>query len=273
MAIASDTPTLAQWKLRRLANRALRVLAQHRNASPMIAGYETSLPAAVESFEQKQSELAMQDAATRQLSHGGYQEAELLLRAMRGWLALVARDVPGFDTAEFIARASVPDDVITQAFRLIEFVKRRQAEAPIACGDQVLANLAPLAASARQEWEQVQSALARTQEVRSECREAGVALQAQLVAFRRSLRAALGGTHRDYQLLRASRMIGEAGNDEDSDEADDSDDAEDESDEAEVEETAVTPPLPRPPQPAVVSSGTATNSTATNGTASRGHVA
>lgn len=205
-----QTPSVAQWKLGRLASRALRVLAQHRGVGQVIAGYETSLPAAVEAFEQKHSVLAKHLAARRRLTAGRYKEAERLLRAMRGWLGLLSRDVPGFDAAEYVSGTGVADDIIRQATRLIDVVTSMHAQTPLACGDAVLAELAPLVASAREEWEQVQGGLARTQELQAECRGAANALQAQLVAFRRSLRAVLGASHRDYQSLRESRVESEA---------------------------------------------------------------
>ena len=45
-----------------------------------------------------------------------------LVRLLRSWISLVALDPPGFDGASILEKADVPDDVQTNASRLINTI-------------------------------------------------------------------------------------------------------------------------------------------------------
>ena len=77
-------------------------------------------------------------------------------------------------------------------------------------------------------WDRIQSILSEAQNLITETRQAAVALQKELVLFRRSLRQIVGCSHRDYRTLRAD-LVRDNGDDADADESEDPNESDDDS--------------------------------------------
>lgn len=75
---------------------------------------------------------------------------------------------------------------------------------------ELLDDLGSATERARTEWQGARAALVKLQELRAAARVDAVELQKRLTAFRRTARAILGSTHRDYALLRGQRPVGSA---------------------------------------------------------------
>ena len=107
-----------QWKLRRLAPRAIRVQARRAGDSPVVAAYGPTLKPKAEAF------ITVYDAAARYTQTYAKEMEEgrgaiaSLYNTMRGWMPLLVRDLPGFDASAFEADPAVPDDVLASAERL-----------------------------------------------------------------------------------------------------------------------------------------------------------
>jgi hypothetical protein len=195
--------SVPQWKLRRIAGRALRVLDDHGPHSAIIASYDTSVRAAVATFVQAHDALAVRSTDVHALGRTSNHALGALLRAMRGWVGVVARDLPGFAPLA-LPDHPTPDDLLAQTDQLLEVVQ--QLDATATWRDALVNDLEALLERSRDGLHQLRTGRATVQALQARNREAGAALQAQLVPFRRSLRAVLGPSHLDYQSLRVSRV-------------------------------------------------------------------
>jgi hypothetical protein len=103
---------------------------------------------------------------------------------------------------------ALSDDLIGGAERFLDVVrgfKDANGESPAYVAD-LLARVTPLLEAATQSWDAAQTHMAAERELLRQTREAAAAVQKELVALRRTLRATLGSTHRDYQMLRIARV-------------------------------------------------------------------
>ncbi|MBI2571823.1 MAG: hypothetical protein HYV63_32840 [Candidatus Schekmanbacteria bacterium] len=114
-----------------------------------------------------------------------------MLAAVRAWLPLLARDVPGFDAASYAAGSAVPDDLLADAERLAEQIEeaRTPAGEPLPYAAAALAALDTATVAARQEWAEAEAADRQYQAQLAATRAAGAAFEEDLVAFRRTLLA------------------------------------------------------------------------------------
>jgi hypothetical protein len=115
---------------------------------------------------------------------------------------MVTRDLPGFDLDVELEPAS-PDRVIGYAENLVAVIEHHKDALPYATA--LLEHIGGVLVPARAEWERAQLALGDLQVMRRTLREQSIAMNRELIAFRRTLRTVLGTSNRDFQLLRASR--------------------------------------------------------------------
>lgn len=191
MPVTNKTRILPQWLLRRRAVRSLNLLARKGATNQAFARYQASLPATVAVFREKRLALKLLRRASRE-RRKELQETERLRRSTEHCADRVCHELPNLDPFEFTIWGDSPKETIEQATYLVQFLERRQAKRPIACGDEILATLVPSLAIARQQFSVWQDALARTREGRAHYREVAYALQLQLRAFRLSVRAVFG---------------------------------------------------------------------------------
>jgi hypothetical protein len=193
--------------LRRLAPRAIRVLARHSPREPGLAAFSTSLaanaPAFIKAYDtvRRWTKRRMEERAEAQGAVG-----ELLYK-LRIWAPQVARDIDHVVASEFGDNPAVADEVINDAKVLMEHVTERANEGkePLPYAEALLEDLGAALARAQAECEQAEAAQADFRAMRIEARELGIALERDLVAFRRVLRTVIGTAHPDYQKLRRER--------------------------------------------------------------------
>lgn len=196
-----------QWKLRRLAPRTLRIIERRKGEQPILAAYEATLVPAARSLIETYDAAGRYQSTWRKEMNEGRGASQALLTAMRGWLPIVQRDVPGFDGASYGDKPQVPDDVIEDAGRLCDVVAEHEADGktPLTYAKSLLAAMVPLLQAAQKEWHEAEAADKKYQSLLAQSRAAAEAFDAQLKPFRRSLVSIVGNSDADYQKLRATR--------------------------------------------------------------------
>jgi hypothetical protein len=192
------------------------VFDRHKEAEPAFAAFEPTLVPAAEGFNEAYDE-AETHTVSRAVAMGtGRTASDTLYRKMQGWVGLLAKDVPGFDVTTFTETRNVPDDVIRAAQQVMRVADRAVADGvELPYAEALRSDLEPAIAAAQAEWGDAGTSRADEAKLLKAVRDAASTLQAELIAFRRTLRAHLGTSHPDYQKLRASKV---ATPDEDDDE-------------------------------------------------------
>lgn len=198
--------TIAQWQLRRLASRTLRVFKRHEPTEPAIASHGGSTVPAAQGFIETYDRARAFNPVWGQELREGRTLRSVLLRKVQGWAVQVQIDVPSFDASKIGDRPEVADDVVSDAKTVIDTV-----DAAVARGQELhyaealkadlQAAMEPLLA----EVEQAGDAHAEYTKQLAEAREAAALFQTHLVAFRRTLAIFIGRSHPDFQKLRAAR--------------------------------------------------------------------
>ncbi|MBU0607578.1 MAG: hypothetical protein KKI08_06805, partial [Armatimonadetes bacterium] len=82
----------------------------------------------------------------------------LLVTSIRGWLPLLVRDIPGFDSSDYADQPSVPDDVLEDAERMETVVEtyRDPEGKPLPYAEALLASID--VENAAKEWEEAETA-------------------------------------------------------------------------------------------------------------------
>ena len=195
------------WKLRRLAARALRILLRRAKHDPVIAAYLTTLKPHAEAMIKAYDEAGRYRADwLREMMEGRGAVAELL-RQLRSWLPLFVRDVPGFDGSSFGDSPVVPDDVLEDAGRLIDTAADFEANTGQVLPYIELFNdtFGKALEKAVKEWSEAEASDKQHQDVLARVRESGELLAADLKAFRRTMQVVAGRSDADYQKLRVTR--------------------------------------------------------------------
>lgn len=195
------------WKLRRLASRAKRVQIRRATEAPAVAAYGPTLLPKADAF------ITTYDAATRYDARWSKEMGEgkgaiaALVTAIRAWLPLVARDVPGFDASTFADKPDVPDDVLEDGERLLSVVDEHVdgSGAPLGYRPGAVAALGTALAAAQKEWAEADEADATYQKMLQEVRTTAAVFDVELQAFRRTLSTVFGRSSKDFQKLRVER--------------------------------------------------------------------
>jgi hypothetical protein len=195
-------PTIAMKRLRRLAPRALRVVERHQEEHSDIAHYQgTLVPAALDFIERYGTIVTNGSRAPNRTSEAHTSVNHLMTRA-RAWFGPLQRDLPGI---ELRPASTVPDDVLAAVEHVLDHIEPRIADGTLPYGEALMADLGGALEAARAEWKAAQAAMAQAQAERAELRIAANRFVDELIALRKTLRATLGSSHRDYQKLRTAR--------------------------------------------------------------------
>ncbi|MBI2571764.1 MAG: hypothetical protein HYV63_32540, partial [Candidatus Schekmanbacteria bacterium] len=156
----STMPSSPNWKLRRLAPRAIRVLARRGAESPAMAAYDPVLKEHATAFIAAYDATLRHSSTWRRELYEGRGAAAAMLAAVRAWLPLLARDVPGFDAASYAGGSAVPDDLLADAERLAEQIEeaRTPVGEPLPYVAAALAALDTATVAARKEWAEAEAA-------------------------------------------------------------------------------------------------------------------
>jgi hypothetical protein len=199
--------TIAAWKLRRLASRAIRVQERRSGDAPVLAVYSKTLPPKANAF------IAAYDAAAkyentwrREMKEGKGAAAKLVIE-IRGWLPLLERDVPEFEASSFADKPDVPDDIIEDGNRLLEVfdeVTDAQGKA-LDYAFQAKNSLNDALVPANKECSEAEAADSKYQKLLSDVRATAAVFDLELQTFRRSLGHVAGRSDKDFQKLRTER--------------------------------------------------------------------
>lgn len=196
------------WKLRRLAARALRVLARNKGEHNVILAYEDTLKTNAEAFISAYDAAATYEITARAEMKEGKAAITALASTAQSWMPLVQRDVPSFAAAEVNLKGGVPDDIIQNADQLHDIVTDYKDASDKALPYQTtcLKALDDALKKAIAQWTEAEKADTNYQELLSATRKMGSIFDEDLMAFRRTLASVLGRSDNDYQKLRAKRV-------------------------------------------------------------------
>lgn len=195
------------WKLRRLAPRAKRVQARRRSESPVLAVYDTTLPAKADAFVIAYDATAKYKNAWRREMDEGKGAIAKLISEMRSWLPLLTRDVPQFDASSFADKPDVPDDVLEDGNRLLETLDSATDAngRTLDYADTAKTALGDALVAANKEWTDAEAADSQYQKLLAAVRATAAVFDLELQTFRRSLANVAGRNDKDFQKLRAER--------------------------------------------------------------------
>ncbi len=196
------------WKLLRLGDRAKRIVDRRGPESPAVASYGLTVHAKVDAFATAREAVTSYEATWRVSMSSGRTSLAALLKVERAWVPLVLRDCPGVTNATFLPDTTVPDDLLKGADRLVLFITGYVDEAnkPLPYQVPALAALTPVLADTRAAVTKSEAADANFQKLQKDARAAATELDAELIAFRRTLLATFGKEDKDYQRLRAEKV-------------------------------------------------------------------
>jgi hypothetical protein len=198
--------SVTQWKLRRLASRALRVLERRKEENPLFAAYEYSLVPAAENFIKAYDSLSRYKVNVKKEKTESKVAARDLFLTTRGWLPLLKRDIPQFNEQDF-NNTQLMDDILEDGNRLYDFVTdyRNSEGNELPYAQDCLAGIDEKLTAALKEINEAENADSVYQAMRKHSRNSAVQLQSEIVAFRKSLAVIAGRNSTDYQKLRESK--------------------------------------------------------------------
>lgn len=199
--------TIAAWKLRRLAPRAIRVQARRSGDAPVLAVYSATLPSKANAYIAAYDSAAKYENNWRREMKEGKGAAANLLVQIRSWLPLLERDVPQFDASSFGDKADVPDDIIEDGNRLLEvFDEATDADGkPLDYATVATPALNNALVAANKECGEAEAADSKYQKLLSDVRATAAIFDLELQTFRRSLSHVAGRNDKDFQKLRTER--------------------------------------------------------------------
>jgi hypothetical protein len=200
-------PSTTHWKLRRLAPRAKRIQARRASELPVIAAYGDTLPRKADAYVTAYDRAAKYKAAWQKEMQEGRSAIGALLKIIRQWLPLLARDIPGFDSMSFGDNPTVPEDVIKDGEQLAGIVEdyKDGNDKPLSYQSVLIGILGPALASADKEWAEAEGADRHYQELLEQVRGTVAEWDGELQSFRRSLAAVTGRSDKDFQKLRVEK--------------------------------------------------------------------
>jgi len=204
--------TAPQWKLRRLAPRAIRVHERRAAGIPALMAFGSTLVPIAKEFMDSYDGVQRYSAEWRKQMREGRSAIATLTTEMRSWLPRLGVDIPQFDRSTF-ADSDVPDDIMEDAQRLLETVEEHQELAadesnqlePLPYAEQLQASLAPLFEAAAKEWREADASDSDYQQALAKVRGLARDFERELVAFRATLSTAFDRSDADYQKLRTAR--------------------------------------------------------------------
>ena len=191
-----------QQTLRTLADRSLRIYHRRKETNPALKLFESTLVPTIEAFKDAYDSTRNYEAERAKEVSDGRDSIRELYKEIRTCLAVVERDVRGFDSSQLMGDPEQPDNVLGDGKRLMELVSQH-SELPYA--DAVLERIGALLPVAEQEWADAQAAIVQRQQMLAKTRDLALAAQQELVAFRKALRQVVGPRDHDYRLLRLRR--------------------------------------------------------------------
>ena len=203
-------PTNPHWKLRRLADRALRVYERTQHIHPTIAAYSHTLVPLAQAFIESYDSLRVlgQRRATERAE--GLEATETLAKTTRGWALQIEAlaIIEGFTVRDVAGKSTVPDDVLNDTRAFLRMIDEHLEVNPetIPFLDLMRSSIEPMLETASREWSEAEHARGAHSLAVVQNREAAAKLAPCLASFRRTLAQVLGRTNAEYQSLRANKV-------------------------------------------------------------------
>jgi len=196
----SNSSPLSVHDVRRLAPASVFVTQQNGD-KPSIAAHAPKVVPAANAVLVAIQELDQLKAKQVALLATSGEQIVVLNGVMLEWSSHLEGDLPGFEREAFTRDVNLAFDVLQKAMSLKQFVEQEGVDLPYR--EALLAELTARIDGASGAAESAQVARTAVQSKQREVRELTVRFNAELVKLRRTVRAALGSSHFDYQRLRA----------------------------------------------------------------------
>lgn len=204
--------TAPQWKLRRLAPRAIRVHDRRSESNAALKSFGTTMVPLATAFIGSYDSVKRFNTKWQKEMREGRGAVSALITSIRSWLPRLGVDIPQFDRSTF-ADTNVPDDVMEDAQRLLETVEDHQelAQDPenklksLAYAEELQAELEPALELALKEWREAEEADSEYQQALARTRQLANDFEHELVAYRATLSTTFGRSDADYQKLRTAK--------------------------------------------------------------------
>ena len=195
--------TISQKSLRRLARRVIGVLNKHKDNEASIAAFVGSLDQKAKAFAAAYDAVNSDDPGRKQKQLQGRAELEELARLVRMWIPVVQTAIPSLHAATYTGKSGVPDDVLLGAESLLAAVEQHAttSETEPEWREAFVAELQPAIDAVVGAHASHVRRRAGYAELRAEARETALTLYKELIAFRKTLAAAIGKSHPDYRRL------------------------------------------------------------------------
>jgi hypothetical protein len=203
------------WILRRFASRAIHILQRLELDEPSLALYLETLGVTAPAYLDAYRAVVAYEATRGKSLIGRDETLQSLLRKLRTWTAVLARDI-GIDPTEYGDRPTVPEEVVNDTFELLAVLAQheKQGRQMPFYTERLRADLTAAVEATQAELVAAGGSHTTLAELRAELRDAASTFQSDLVMFRRALRAFFGSSHPDYQRLRMPRTVQEMTEDE-----------------------------------------------------------
>lgn len=189
------------WRLLRVAPRALSIVDRYKDTDRLIGSFATAVPRDATQyttlFEQHRAQSMALGAANQRRAEA----VSKLYDRTQGWLVHV-HDAPGVNSTEYMARATVPEDVIAAARRLVGTVPQlSEAALPPEEATAFVQDMNELIEATEAEVAAVTSAKVEERRLAESVSAAATDLSKTLQRFRKAVGRALGTKHPDYRSL------------------------------------------------------------------------
>lgn len=200
--MTTNISNLSMHDVRRLAPASIDVIQRHAALKASIAAYAPTMVPLANSVLVAIHTLDTLKADQVALLALSKQQTTLLHGLMLEWSGPLSRDLEGFDHASFSRDATLTFDVGSKASSLKQLVEQKGAH--LHYRQALLTELTARIDSANEAQTASNTARVTLQEKQREVRELMAAFHKELIALRRTARAALGSSHIDSQRLRAT---------------------------------------------------------------------
>jgi hypothetical protein len=194
--------------LRRLAARCIRIHGRQRGKGLALSAYDDTLAVRAAAYVELYDALRQAAKLRMKERREGKAAIEELVRAIRSWAPIVARDIDDVRAGEFGENPAVPDDAIRDGKGLLKYGSEhvdREGQ-PLSYADALKEDLGGAVETAEAEWGEAEQAQEGYAALRAQVLETGILLEQDLVAYRKTLKSEITSAHPDYQKLRIDRI-------------------------------------------------------------------
>jgi len=194
----NDQTWVSHAWLRRVCQRIPEVAPAHAG-DPALEIQTPRLLQAAEAFASLTDALASVESNANAAHQARAAKAKVLYDRMRIWFALLTRDMSDFVASAYARTPVVVEDLISDGQGLVRMVSEYRPTLPYA--ERLIADVTAATDGLRAAYKAEQALRTECARQKERKNEAAAALNADLVAYRRMLRRAVGPSHLHYRML------------------------------------------------------------------------